>query len=405
MKRAFEYFVNCWKTCTNMKHLFLILLACLVLIGCNDIDLNKGNKIISFNLGNNPKITTVKLSDLGFEDIEYIPLETNDQSLISNIRKIRVGNDFFLLQYFTRLLTFKKDGSFLAKIGIEGRGPEEFLVAHDVDIEKESQNIYLVSAWERKFNVYTSSGIFLRTFKSPEDITSFIITESGILGYSINTWGKIKNSFNLIDTNGNVIKKFPNKYPWNLTQPGIYVFEHENIFYRYNGNILKKEVYSDTVFLWKDLSFKPYNIILSSKNRSISSKERSKLDHDEIFYNYITPRSLFEFGEFLYYEFIIGRDSYGFIGSKKSDFRVFIKPEEGIINDLDGGTNILPLTIKDDNTIIGWVEAWKLKNHVASEAFRKSNPLYPEKKKELETLANSLKETDNPVLVMVKLKQ
>ena len=84
--------------------------------------------------------------------------------------------------------------------------------------------------------------------------------------------------------------------------------------------------------------------------------------------------------------------------------QVLFKPEEGIINDLDGGVNILPLTIKDDNTIIGWVDAIKLKAHVASETFKKSSPKYPEKKKKLEKLATSLKETDNPVLVMVRLK-
>ena len=32
-------------------------------------------------------------------------------------------------------------------------------------------------------------------------------------------------------------------------------------------------------------------------------------------------------------------------------------------------------------------------------------PKYPEKKKELEKLANSLKETDNPVLIIVRLKK
>ncbi|MBK7479971.1 MAG: hypothetical protein IPI69_09835 [Bacteroidales bacterium] len=84
--------------------------------------------------------------------------------------------------------------------------------------------------------------------------------------------------------------------------------------------------------------------------------------------------------------------------------QVLFKPEEGIINDLDGGVNILPLTIKDDNTIIGWVDAIKLKAHVASETFKNSSPKYPEKKKKLEKLAGSLKETDNPVLMMVRLK-
>ncbi len=40
-----------------------------------------------------------------------------------------------------------------------------------------------------------------------------------------------------------------------------------------------------------------------------------------------------------------------------------------------------------------------------SEEFRNSKLVYPEKKKELEKIAYSLKETDNPVLVLVRLKE
>lgn len=84
---------------------------------------------------------------------------------------------------------------------------------------------------------------------------------------------------------------------------------------------------------------------------------------------------------------------------------LFCDPGQGLINDLDGGPNILPLTIKDDNTIVGCVDALQLKNHVSSEAFKNSTPKYPEKKKEPEKLAASLKETDNPVLMLVTLKR
>ena len=55
--------------------------------------------------------------------------------------------------------------------------------------------------------------------------------------------------------------------------------------------------------------------------------------------------------------------------------------------------------------LISWIDTIKVKAHVASEAFKNSTPKYPEKKKELEKLANSLKETDNPVLMLVRLKK
>jgi hypothetical protein len=54
------------------------------------------------------------------------------------------------------------------------------------------------------------------------------------------------------------------------------------------------------------------------------------------------------------------------------------------INDLDGGPDIDPLTTKDDFTIVGLIDAFRLKSHVESEAFKNSTPKYPEKKKVLE---------------------
>ena len=95
--------------------------------------------------------------------------------------------------------------------------------------------------------------------------------------------------------------------------------------------------------------------------------------------------------------------------SKKS-FLTFVENFEsgGITNDLDGGIDFQPVSYLAENEqeyVIGFFDPYKLKIHVASETFEKSVPTYPEKKRELEKLANSLKETDNPVLVLVRLKK
>jgi hypothetical protein len=62
--------------------------------------------------------------------------------------------------------------------------------------------------------------------------------------------------------------------------------------------------------------------------------------------------------------------------------------------------------IKDGYSYLVYgIDAFKLKEHVASKAFKNSKPKYPEKKKALEKLVNSLDENDNPVLMLVKLKE
>jgi hypothetical protein len=396
-----------------------ILIFSAFAISCQNTENKDKNRLITFDLKELPEVTSVKLSDLGFDDIEYVPLETNEQSVISftdNVFidlpppiKIEVGEGFYLLIQGKTILRFQYDGSFVTKIGTKGRGPNEFTVAHDVDINTKDRNIYLVDGWQKKFNVYSESGEFKRTFKMPLYAwIDFRFIDNKILCYCENHMGNIENSYTLLDTNGLVIKSFSNKYPFkNRDGFGL---RSENLFYKFNNKLFKKEAYSDTIYVYDKMNFKPHLVIEVGK-KLITPDVRSNYDGRYIVKNYIQQLNLFEFGDYVYYDFIYKFElpdvllTYSFIGSKRNNYQALFIRSEGIINDLDGGPNILPITIKDDNTIIGCVDALKLKAHVASEAFKNSKPKYPEKKKELEKLANSLKETDNPVLMLARLKK
>jgi hypothetical protein len=285
------------------------------------------------------------------------------------------------------------------------------MVAHDVDIDEKNQYIYIVDGWAKKFYVFSESGEFIKIFQSPINTKYFKITESGILCYSTNYVANIENSYNLIDTNGRIIKSFPNRYRWDYKVQrgtGTAIFD-ENLFYRFNNRLFKKEVYSDTIYVFENLNFKPH-LVIEQGEKLLTTQARSDFEPLYLFENFISQKNLFEFGDYIFYEFgygfRIGGNNfyYGFISSKKDNFQALINTEQGLTNDLDGGPNIWPKTIKDEYTIIAWVDALKLKTHVASDAFKKSTPKYPEKKMKLEKLTNSLKDTDNPVLIMVRLK-
>ncbi|MDO9580008.1 MAG: 6-bladed beta-propeller [Bacteroidales bacterium] len=398
-----------------MREVTIFFLFSLFVTNCQIPNNKDRDKIVTFDLKKLPKVSTVRLSELGFVDIEYIPLETTEQSLIhrnfnmSNLGdRIIFGDKSFILKQANSILKFKNDGSFIAKIGTVGRGPDEFQVCNDMEVDEKGQ-IYIVDAWKKKFFVYSGSGEFIKTITFPlYGSVEYRYVESMFLCYNQNNLGNVENSFNLIDTGGKIIKSFPNKYPFKMYKDA-YGYLHENLFYQFNNRLFKKEVYSDTIYAFENMTFKPH-LVIDVGEKLITPKARSEFAGMDLAKNYITPRNLFEFGNYVYYEFSYNfvfpnSETYGFIGSKKNNSQVLIDPEQGIINDLDGGLNVFPLTIKDDNTIIGWVEAIKLKTHVASERFKNSNPKYPEKKQELERLANSLKETDNPVLMMVRLKK
>ena len=391
-----------------------ILILSLFVLSCNNVSKMSENQITTFNLTELPKLTPLKLSDLGFIDIEYIPLETNEQSIISGTNdliggnKLIVGTGFYLVKYFKTILKFQSNGSFVARIGTLGRGPNEFLVAHDVDVDEINQNIYVLAGWQKKFFVYSDNGKLIRTFQIPFFSNEFSFFEKEILCYSENHMGNIENSYNLIDTNGVIIKSFPNRYPFK--NHDAHSTSGENLFYHFDKQLFKKEVYSDTVYCYENEGFKPH-LVIQVGNKLMTPQARSEFEGLYLVKNYISPLNLFEFGDYVYYEFVykfaLPDDVliYSFIGSKKNNFRAIINTGQGIINDLDGGPNILPKTIKDNITIIALVDALQLKTHVSSKAFINSTPKYPEKKKELEKLANSLKATDNSILILVKLKK
>lgn len=403
-----------------MKPIIKVFFFAIFIISCQNTTIEEGNQIKIFNLKELPKVSSVKLSDLGFNDIEYIPLETNQQSLIQ--RTINIGsygdriikeNNSFIIKQFNNILKFRNDGSFNTKIGTKGRGPNEYLTCHDVETDEKGQ-IYIVDGWNKKFFIYSENGEFIKTVNFPlSRAVEYRFIEGAFLCYSQNNLGNVENSFNLIDTGGKIMKSFPNRYPFAMFPNSAYGFMHENLFYRFENRLFKKEVYSDTIYSYENMKFNPH-MIIEVGDKLITPEARSKFAGLDLAKKYISPRNLFEFGEYLYYEFTYKfeltlnsgiAENYCFIGSRKSDFNVLINQGEGIINDLDGGTNILPLTIKDDNTIVAWVDVLPLKAHIESEAFKSSNPKYPQKKKELEKLANGLKETDNPVLMIVRLKK
>jgi hypothetical protein len=77
----------------------------------------------------------------------------------------------------------------------------------------------------------------------------------------------------------------------------------------------------------------------------------------------------------------------------------------GFFNDFDGGPKFFPRFRMGENRFAMPVNAYKLKQYVASNSFRNASVKYPERKKALEELANSLSEDDNPLLMVVTMKK
>lgn len=107
-------------------------------------------------LPNQPN-SSLMLSDL-IEDIEYIPLETNQKCLLGDVRFFDISANYIVVYCVSpsKAFLFHRNGRFIAQLGDIGQGPKEYLTVHDVLID-EKNNQVIVHAGTRpgsKFLIY-----------------------------------------------------------------------------------------------------------------------------------------------------------------------------------------------------------------------------------------------------------
>lgn len=378
-----------------------LFLTVLLIIACQN-DNKLSSDLLTYDLTDLSEATEIKLSELGAEDIKYIPLETDSGSLMFKIKKLVKINDAYVINDYKRIISFTSDGKFISQVGKKGRGPKEYSFANDFSVNSNG-NVYILSDDEDKIYVYNLNGKFLKYFNCPPQTTDIWNIDDAIFCFSANKNGTITNSFDILDNNGLVIRTFPNKYRYK-PRKFYTVLSTECLLYKYQDETFVKEIFSDTVFKFKNDVITPA-YIFNHTEELFPVKAREGKWGLEVFKKYIIQRKFFRTENNVYYEFTYKGNSYGFLGTLKGNKNSkLINLNKGIINDIDGGINFKFNLSDEDGTFIGWIDSHILKNHVTTEAFKNSTPKYPEKKKELEKLANSLNENDNPVLMLVKLK-
>jgi hypothetical protein len=254
--------------------------------------------------------------------------------------------------------------------------------------------------------VYSKTGNFLRSISLQEFGGSIDKIESYnselFLSYALQ-YGDTKYDWIILDTLGNLIKKKERTIPifnsnW-LEGGGTYIFDHKISYWNQ---------YADTVFsLFPDLNKKSSLIFSPGEHRL----PKSNIADPNQLKQYMHIYQIFETSHFLAIYYFYKKRAFVLIDKNSRElFLTYLgsNNDGGIFNDLDGGTLFLPKSYFVENGreyMIGLVNPLQIKAHVASNEFKNSIPKYPGKKKELEKLANNLKETDNPVLMLARLKK
>jgi hypothetical protein len=151
----------------EIKTLAIILFIAAGFVGCKQSDTNH---LIAVDVTKSYPEKELILQD--FMDVEYIPLETNDEFITQGV-VMAIGNKFIVTKNWSNdgdIFVFdRKTGKALRKINRMGKGPEEYAHITDIVLEEEKNELFVNSMTTKKILVYDLFGNFKRSFKHTED--------------------------------------------------------------------------------------------------------------------------------------------------------------------------------------------------------------------------------------------
>lgn len=409
-----------------MRIIIILLFILIIFFSCSRKGTNENNitdSVLKIDLLSKHESTVTKLSEF-VENIEYISLQTLESSLIggysSNAQKIvNTDNRLYILSR-GELFCFDLDGTFFFKLDKRGRGPEEFFNITDFDVSSDNKILIIVSSIDSKLLVYgiTLTGFtFQRSIKlkgtDPHPNMVSLIPETDKVFLAIPPWrGTEPTQSLIINSVGDTVHIKPNCYKYEkLSEKGLAGRGKQTIIYSTENMVCFKENFSDTVFYVdiQDNSFKP-RMIFDSHGTFITPEMVYGSETSGNNANWIAR--IFETSRYVFYWYGTFETRPRILFDKKTNTKYKLGTDEGyrskLKDDLSGGPDFDIEFIDyyySDGKLFSFADALTLKKYVESEDFAIAKVKYPKKKEDLKKLADSLRETDNPVLIVVTPKE
>jgi hypothetical protein len=346
-----------------------------------------------------------------FSDITAIPLETNENCLITQVDKVLFYGEKMLLQdHAQRLFVYDLRGKFLYEIAKQGRGPGEFSELRDFDIDKDG-NIYILQY--EKILKYNINGKFLQSFPfsfsptgeiycNPLDFAlksdgNFYIW-GGSFGINGNPEGKLFAMYEMTKEGKIINKYFPLKHILNGEWP--------NRFSRFGNLIIMNPFFgSNTIYSFDSISANErYYIDFGKKTLDLpvpedfTSIRDFRIKVDQAYFNSIAKFT--ETNDWIYFMFAYKMHLYNVYFSKKLN-RSFLSTQYPYISGritpwlISGSYNDNFIALIDSKYIIEQIDKCNSMDF---------NSLPSSEKNNMGRL-KQLKITDNPVLFICSLKK
>ncbi|MGE0091782.1 MAG: 6-bladed beta-propeller [Bacteroidales bacterium] len=366
----------------------------------------------------------VNISEIA-DTVEYIPLETTNESVVGKIFNDKVFFErgvFYIALYNGNITMFDEKGEFLISFCRLGRGPEEYDQFYDIDVDHITGNIHVQSF--NKINEYSAKGDLITKIKLPgnEELDNlFLFFIKRLPDYYIVASQIYRNTIHsgiVVDTLSNLIIKldYPKEeidYVSTLNPKEItvnvnpYIFKYKDKIRVINGN--NKYILSINNDLTIDTAY-----VINYGKLSPHSQPGKFLRPEAPF---LWRRfDVFESDNYLFMTFHVGslvknpsllknpydndyvyHHSPSLFNKVTGELTLLSQPEAyklGFKEDFHDGPPIWPIYVSSDNYLVSIISAMELKHYVSTN----------EVSRELASIATSLKEESNPVIVRVKLK-
>lgn len=383
----------------KLKNISFLLLICLI-ASCSQHNTTDKRPIETVDIKNAfEKRKPININDIS-KECKYIVLESTKESLIDDNSTIYSDDQYLVAISRKQILLFDREsGRFIREIGNPGNGPNEYSIAYtSMPYNERLKVVYAKRNHER--SEYGLDGKLIITKKGPAQVWDFVnLDENTYVSFIDNYEGDEKKKIVIFNKEDSIIKIFPNyqSFPF---KGSFFVYSPNSWFYMLNKQTNFCEKFNDTLFAVTLNSLIP-RFVFEKGEYSFPYELRGDIINIEE--KYFLSENVLESTKFLLYTFSFKKKIYTAVYDKKQKNTIvndYIGEwGNGYINNINDFVPLEISSINEEDELICTIDAYKIKLWF-EENPEKINQL-PEYLKNL----NNIQETNNPIIIIAKLKK